>query len=115
MADKHSIAQLLRRRAERWNSPAEIKAAIADVPNRTLSRGLGELAREGDIERPGSRKGTRYRWKSTVKDEQRKPAVADGMDAVFSPESGALRSTDKRAHATLVPAFLDYPTVFGNG
>jgi len=99
MADKHSIAQLLSQRAERWNSPAEIKTEIADVPDRTLRRWLGELVHEGVIERSGSRKGTRYRWKPTAKEEQRQPAVSAGTDAgrsttpvqpVFSPESEQL-------------------------
>jgi hypothetical protein len=66
MADKHSIALLLSQRAGRWNSPAEIKTEIADVPDRTLRRWLGELVHEGVIECSGSRKGTRYRWKPTV-------------------------------------------------
>jgi hypothetical protein len=95
MADKHSIAQLLSQHAERWNSPAEIKTEIADVPDRTLRRWLGELVHEGVIERSGSRKGTRYRWKATA----RQPAVVAGTDAgrsttqvqsVFSPESEQL-------------------------
>jgi DNA-binding HxlR family transcriptional regulator len=76
MADKRSIAQLLSEDAGRWNSPAEIKAEIADVPDRTLRRWLGELVHEGVIERSGSRKGTRYRWKSAAKEEQRLPAAA---------------------------------------
>ena len=99
MADKHSIAQLLSQHAERWNSPAEIKTEIADVPDRTLRRWLGELVHEGAIERSGSRKGTRYRWKPTAKEEQRQPAVAADTDAgrstvqlqsVFSSESEQL-------------------------
>jgi Fic family protein len=99
MADKHSIAQLLSQHAERWNSPAEIKAEIADVPERTLRRWLGELVHEGVIERSGSRKGTRYRWNPTAEDEQRRATVAAGTDAgrsttqtqpVFSPESEQL-------------------------
>ena len=99
MADKHSIAQLLSQHAERWNSPAEIKTEIADVPDRTLRRWLGELVREGIIERSGSRKGTRYRWKPVAKEEQRQPAVVAGTNAgrsttqvqsVFSPESEQL-------------------------
>src|ERR1700721_963766 len=99
MADKQSIAQLLSQQAERWNSPAEIKARIAAVPDRTLRRWLGELVHEGLIERSGTRKGTRYRWKPTAKDEQRQPAVGTGTDAggstlqgelVFSPESEQL-------------------------
>ncbi len=99
MADKHSIAQLLSQHAERWNSPAEIKTEIADVPDRTLRRWLGELVHEGVIERSGSRKGTRYRWKPTAKEEQRQPAVSAGTDAgrsttpvqpIFSPESEQL-------------------------
>jgi hypothetical protein len=47
MADKHAIAQLLSQHAERWKSPAEIKAAMADVPDRTLRRWLGDLVHEG--------------------------------------------------------------------
>lgn len=99
MADKHSIAQFLSQHAERWNSPAEIKTAIGDVPDRTLRRWLGELVHDGVIERSGSRKGTRYRWKLTSKDEGQQPAVAAGTDAghsttqiqpVFSPESQQL-------------------------
>jgi DNA-binding HxlR family transcriptional regulator len=87
---------LLSQHAGRWNSPAEIKAEIADVPDRTLRRWLGELEHEGVIERSGSRKGTRYRRKPTAKDEQRQPVVAAGNDAgrsatqiqsVFSPGS----------------------------
>jgi hypothetical protein len=50
MADKHSITQLLSQHAGRWSSPAEIKAEVADVPDRTLSRWLGELVRQGVIE-----------------------------------------------------------------
>src|SRR6266436_2158890 len=97
MADKHSIAQLLSQHAERWNSPAEIKTEIAGVPDRTLRRWLGELVHEGVIERSGSRKGTRYRWKRTA--ERRQTAVAADADAgrsttqiqpVFSPESEQL-------------------------
>src|SRR5713226_5605084 len=57
MADKHSIAQLLSQHAERWNSPAEIKTEIADVPDRTLRRWLGELVHEGVIERSGAARG----------------------------------------------------------
>jgi len=34
---------LLSQHAGRWNSPAEIKAEIADVPDRTLRQWLGEL------------------------------------------------------------------------
>src|ERR1700730_13829735 len=99
MADKRSIAQLLSQHARQWNSPAEIKAAVADVPDRTLRRWLGELVREGVMERAGSRKGTRYRWKPTPKEEQRPPAVAADADAgrsttqiqsVFSPVSEQL-------------------------
>jgi hypothetical protein len=55
---------------------------------------------EGVIERSGTRKGTRYRWKPTAKDAQRQPAVAAAdTDAgsstaqgelVFSPESEQL-------------------------
>jgi len=99
MADKRSIAQLLSQHAERWSSPAEIKAEIAEIPDRTLRRWLSELVHEGVIERSGSRKGTRYRWKPTAKEEQRQPAVSAGTDAgrsttpvqpVFSPESEQL-------------------------
>ena len=94
MADKHAIAQLLSQHSERWNSAAEIKAAVADVPDRTLRRWLGELAHEGVIERSGSRKGTRYRWRPTTKEEQQPPAVTADADAgrstrqiqpIFSP------------------------------
>ena len=85
MADKHSLAQLLSQHAERWNSPAEIKTEIADVPDRTLRRWLGELVHEGVVERSGSRKGTRYRWKQTAKGEQRRLSVAAGSDAGRSP------------------------------
>jgi DNA-binding HxlR family transcriptional regulator len=67
MADKRAIAQFLSQHAEQWISPAEIKAAVADVPDRTLRRWLGELVHQGVIERSGSRKGTRYRWKPTAK------------------------------------------------
>src|ERR1700730_18801683 len=99
MADKRSIAQLLSQHARQWNSPAEIKAAVADVPDRTLRRWLGELVHDGVIERSGSRKGTRYRWKPTAKEEQQRPAVVAGTDAgrsttqvqsVFSSESEQL-------------------------
>ncbi|HWG70292.1 MAG TPA: Fic family protein [Steroidobacteraceae bacterium] len=99
MADKPSIAELLKQHAERWNSPAEIKAEIADVPDRTLRRWLGELVNEGVIQRSGSRKGTRYRWNPAAKDEQRQMVVAVDADAdrsttqiqpVFSPESEQL-------------------------
>ncbi len=95
MADKHSIAQLLSHHVARWTSPAEIKAEMADVPDRTLRRWLGDLVQEGVIERSGSRKGTRYRWKPSANAEQ-KLAVADDADIgrstaqgqpVFSPES----------------------------
>jgi DNA-binding IclR family transcriptional regulator len=71
MADKHTVAQLLSKHTERWTSPAEIKAEMTDVPDRTLSRWLGELLHEGVIERSGTRKGTRYRLKPTAKEEQR--------------------------------------------
>ena len=77
---KHSIVQLLSQHTERWSSPAEIKAEVADVPDRTLRRWLNELVQGGDVERSGSRKGTRYRWKPTVR-ERRLPAVATGADA----------------------------------
>ena len=69
------------------------------MPDRTLRRWLGELVHEGLIERSGTRKGTRYRWKPTAKDQQRQPAMAAGTDAgdstlqgelVFSPESEQL-------------------------
>jgi Domain of unknown function (DUF4338) len=81
------------------NSPAEIKAEVADVPDRTLRRWLGELVHEGVIERSGSRKGTRYRWKPTAREQQRLQTVAADTDAglsttqtqpVFSPESEQL-------------------------
>lgn len=97
MADKYSIAQLLRQHAERWNSPADIKADATEVPDRTLRRWLGELVHEGVIERSGSRKGTRYRWKPTAKEEQRPPATAadagqstEQIQPVFSAESERL-------------------------
>ena len=95
MADKHSIAQLLSQHAGRWNSPTEIKAEVAGVPDRTLRRWLGELVREGVIERSGSRKGTRYRWKPIANEEQQLAVAADAhvsrstaqSQPVFSPES----------------------------
>jgi DNA-binding IclR family transcriptional regulator len=96
VADKDSIAQLLSQHPDRWNSPAEISAAVANVPDRTLRRWLGELVHEGVIERSGSRKGTRYRWTPWAKEEQRAPAVAEAgrsttqIRAVFSPESEQL-------------------------
>jgi Fic family protein len=95
MADKSSIAQLLSQHAGQWNSPAELKSAVADVPDRTLRRWLGELVQEGLVERSGSRKGTRYRWKPTAKDEQRPPAADAGrctaqIQPVFSPASEQL-------------------------
>jgi len=99
MADKRSIAQILIQHAERWIPPAEIKAELPDVPDRTLRRWLGGLVQEGVIERSGSRKGTRYRWKPTVNEEQRLPAAAGDADTgrsttqiqpVFSPESEQL-------------------------
>ena len=99
MADKHSIAQLLSQHADRWSSPAEIKTGISGVPDRTLRRWLGELVREGVIERSGTRKGTHYRWKPTAQNERPQPAVAKGTDTsgsttqielVFSPESEQL-------------------------
>jgi Fic family protein len=99
MADKRSIAQLLSQHAERWSPLVEIKAEVADVPDRTLRRWLSELVNEGVIERSGSRKGTRYRWKPTAKEEQRLPAVATDAHAgrsatpsqlIFSPESEQL-------------------------
>lgn len=98
MADKHSIAEFLSQHAERWNSPADIKAA-APVPDRTLRRWLGELVDEGLIDRSGSRKGTRYRWKPTAAVEHGSPAIAGIAEAgssstplqpVFSPASEQL-------------------------
>jgi DNA-binding HxlR family transcriptional regulator len=108
MADKHSIAQLLSQHTERWHSPAEIRAAVTDVPDRTLRRWLAELVHEGVIERSGSRKGTRYRWRPAVKEDRRLPAMATDADAgrsttqiqpVFSPESEQLL---KRIEAPLL-------------
>jgi Fic family protein len=97
MADKQLISQVLSQHAERWNSPAEIKVAVADVPDRTLRRWLGELVQAGVIERAGSRKGTRYRWKPASKEEQRPSAVAADAGGptppirqVFSPASEQL-------------------------
>lgn len=54
---------------------------MADVPDRTLRRWLGELVHEGVIERSGSRKGTRYRWKPSAKGEEQPPTVAADADA----------------------------------
>jgi Fic family protein len=99
MADKHSITQLLSQRAEQWTSPTEIRATVTDVPDRTLRRWLGELVHEGVIERSGSRKGTRYRWRLAVKEDRQLPAAGADADTgrsttqiqpVFSPESEQL-------------------------
>jgi Fic family protein len=96
MADKRSIAQLLSQHTERWTSSTELKVEATDVPDRTLRRWLSELVQEGVIERSGSRKGTRYRWKSTARDEQYPPADVDAglstkqIQPVFSPESAHL-------------------------
>ena len=94
MADKHTIAQLLNRQGDRWNSPAEIQAQAADVPDRTLRRWLAELVRDGHIERTGSRKGTRYRRATT---NERPPAAVAGVrespaqfHQIFSPASQQL-------------------------
>ena len=93
MADKHTIAQLLNRQGDRWNSPAEIQAQAADVPDRTLRRWLAELVRDGHIERTGSRKGTRYRRATN----ERPPAAVAGVrespaqfHQIFSPASQQL-------------------------
>jgi Fic family protein len=96
MADKHIIAQFLSQQGERWNSPAEIKAAVADVPDRTLRRWLGELVQEGVIERAGNRKGTRYRWKSTSKEEQRPQAVVADAGGPTAPTQQVFSSASEQ-------------------
>jgi hypothetical protein len=117
MADKLVIAQLLSQQGGRWNSPAEIKAAVADVPDRTLRRWLGELVQEGVIERAGRRKGTRYRWKPTSTKEEQQPqaVVADAggsttqIQRVFSPASEQLL---KRIDA---PIYTRSPVTYSEG
>jgi len=42
-------------------SAAELRAAVSDVPDRTLRNWLAALVRSGDIESRGERKGRRYR------------------------------------------------------
>jgi hypothetical protein len=97
MADKSSVNLLLRQHGARWSSPAEIKGAIADVPDRTLRRWLGELVHEGLIERSGSHRSTRYRRKQSTQEQQ--PLAASNTHAdlakipnqlVFSSESELL-------------------------
>jgi len=99
MADKHSITQLLSQQAERWSSAADIKTSVA-VPDRTLSRWLGELVHEGAIERSGSRKGTRYRWKPTAGLEQRPSAVA--TDAAIGRSSEQIQPVFSTASEQLL-------------
>src|SRR5882757_6160653 len=96
MADKHALSLFLSRRPDRWLPPAEIKAELAGVPDRTLRRWLGELVKEGIAERSGDRKGTRYRWRASSTSrptslETEKPVTRAGSAAavpsIFSPAS----------------------------
>lgn len=113
MADKSAITLFLSRQAGQWNSAAEIKAAVADIPDRTLSRWLGELAQNGVIERAGSRKGTRYRSKPPSNDEERRQVVVtnaagspEQTQQIFSPASEQLL---KRIDA---PIYTRSPTTY---
>jgi hypothetical protein len=89
MADKRTISLFLSQGPERWISPAEIKAEITDVADRTLRRWLGELVSEGIVERTGNRKGTRYRRRASEQPVAPPAAVAPAS-TVFSPESQLL-------------------------
>lgn len=65
MADKQIILRFLVQ-SELWTSPAQIRAAITEVPERTLRRWLSELVKEGLIERAGNRRGSRYRRRAKL-------------------------------------------------
>ncbi|TLY77491.1 MAG: hypothetical protein E6K49_07945, partial [Gammaproteobacteria bacterium] len=83
MADKYAIAQYLSQRPGRWTSPAEIKAEIRGIADRTLRRWLAELVREGVAERTGERKATRYRSRTSEKPASR-PTTAATTPRIFS-------------------------------
>lgn len=89
MADKRTLSLVLSRQPEHWLSFAMVKAELADVPERTLRRWLGDLVRDGAFERTGNRKGTRYRWRAAEKPVAR-PAVSLSATLIFSPESHLL-------------------------
>jgi Fic family protein len=61
MADKSTLLSVLTRAPGRWISAGELKAAVPDVPERTLRNWLTDLVRNGEIEPRGERKGRRYR------------------------------------------------------
>ena len=105
MADKATITKYLSQQPGRWTSPAEIKAAIPGVPERTLRRWLGELVNEGLAERTGERKVTRYRSVASDKPPAR-PTTEAKTPTIFSPASVKLL---KRIEA---PLYTRPPTTY---
>lgn len=111
MADKYEISQFLSQRPGRWTSPAEVKAAIPGVPDRTLRRWLGQLVNEGITERQGERKATRYRARTSEKPPS-PPTTEAATQPIFSPASEQLlRRIDApiytRPPATYSEAWVD--------
>lgn len=81
------LLDLLLRHTGHWLSLAEIRSGAPGIPDRTLRRWLGELAKEGRAERSGTLKGTRYRISAA---EPRAPAAQPFASQVFSAGSLAL-------------------------
>ncbi|HEY4215234.1 MAG TPA: Fic family protein [Steroidobacteraceae bacterium] len=65
MADKALLIAYLRSHPNEWLSPAALSAQVPDVPGRTLRRWMAELVGGDLVERSGTLKGTRYRFRST--------------------------------------------------
>jgi Fic family protein len=111
MADKSTIAQFLNQRSDRWTTPAEIKVAIPDVPDRTLSRWLRELVDEGTIERTGQLKATRYRSRTADKPPSPQAAATPALPIFSSANEQLLKRIDApiytRPPATYSEAWVD--------
>src|SRR5688500_9902374 len=78
MADKSQLIQHLMGTSDRWQTLAEIKAAVPSIPDRTLRRWLSGLAQQGSVQRTGEHKGRRYRWLA--------PSPAGSTSVTFTSE-----------------------------
>ena len=108
MADKSTVLSVLMRAPDRWMSAGELKAAVPHVPDRTLRNWLEDLARNGEIEPRGERKGRRYRSRpqsSMVGVRESRHAAYGGLRAeVFSGQSEALLRRIEAPIYTRAPA-----------
>ena len=83
MADKELVKRYLQNNPGSWYRLSDLKALGYKATDRTLRRWLAEWVEQGELNREGEKKGTRYQWGQ----------APDSSAPLPSPEQGLIFST----------------------